>query len=85
MRLITIQDGIAINVDKIEAVEAKDATTCKVRVGNRVYEVTYPYDVFIQILNSEKLISKGLTKDEQVTRTMEKLDAVLEKAQHFAG
>jgi len=85
LRIITIQDGISINVEKIEAIEAKDANSCKVYVGTRTYEVTYPYEVFMAMLNSEKLISKGLTKDEQVTKTMEKLDKVLEKSQHFAG
>jgi len=85
LRIIQIQDGISINVEKIEAVEAKDASTCKVYVGTRVYEATYPYEVFMQLLNSEKLISKGLTKDEQVAKTMDKIDAVLEKAQYFSG
>ena len=85
MRIITIQDGISINVDKIEAVEAKDANTCKVYVGTRVYEVSYPYDVFMQMLNSEKLISKGLSQEDRVEQTMTKLQGVLEKAQHFAG
>ena len=85
MRIIQIQDGISINVEKIEAVEAKDANTCKVYVGTRAYEATYPYEVFMQMLNSEKLISKGISKDEQVMKTMEKLEGVLEKAGHFAG
>ena len=85
MRLVQIQSGISINVDLIEAVEEKDATTCKVYVGTRVYEATYPYSTFMQMLNSEKIISKGLTQSEQVTRTMNKLEGVLEKATHFAG
>ncbi len=85
MRLITIQDGISINVDMIEAVEEKDSTTCKVRVGTRTYEVIYPYQVFMQMLSAERLVSKGLTKDEQTARTMQKLEGILEKAQYFAG
>lgn len=82
---IQIQDGISINVDKIEAVEAKDATTCVVYVGTRKYEATYPYEVFMQLLNNEKIISRGLTKEERVAKTMEKLEGVLDKAQHWAG
>lgn len=85
MRMITIQDGISINVDKIEAIEEKDANSCKVYVGTRVYEVTYPYEVFMQMLNSEKLISKGLTQEDRMTKTIDKLEGVLNKNQYFAG
>ena len=80
MHTIEIQDGISIDVSKIEAIYKKDDNSCTVYVGTRAYECTYPYETFIQMLNSEKIISKGLTKDEQVAKTMEKLDAVLNKA-----
>ncbi len=85
MHTIQIQDGISIDADKIEAIYKKDEKSCTVYVGTRAYECTYPYEVFIQMLNSEKIISKGLTAEEQTARTMQKLEGVLEKAQHFAG
>ena len=80
MRVVEIQDGISIDVGKIEAIYKKDEKSCTVYVGTRAYECTYPYEVFIEMLNSEKIISKSLSSDEQVTRTMQKLEGVLEKA-----
>ena len=79
MRTIEIQDGISIDISKIEAIYKKDDSTCTVYVGTRAYECTYPYEVFIQMLNSEKIISKGFTSEEQINRTMQKLEGVLEK------
>ena len=85
MRTIQIQDGISVNVECIEAVEKKDDKSCKVYVGTRAYEATYPYETFMQILNSERLISKEIPQDLRIQKTMENLNSVLEKAQHFAG
>ena len=85
MRTVQIQEGISIVADKIEAIYKKDDNSCTIFVGTRAYECTYPYDTFIQMLNSERLISKGLTKEEQMTETMIKLDGVLGKMGHFAG
>ncbi len=85
MRFIQIQDGISIDAEKIEAVYKKDDSSCTIYVGTRAYECTYPYETFIEMLNSERIISKGLTKDEQMNETMNKLEGVLSKVGHFAG
>ncbi len=85
LRTIKIQDGISIDADKIEAIYKKDDNSCTVYIGTRAYECTYPYETFIEMLNSERVISKGLTKDEQITETMNKLEGVLNKVGHFAG
>lgn len=85
MRIIELQSGISVNVEFIEAVEEKDSNSCKVYVGTRTYEATYPYKLFIQMLNSEKLISKDLTQEEKMDKTMSELKGVLGKVGHFAG
>lgn len=85
MRLIEIQDGISINVDKIDGIMEDGENTCKVFVGSNTYQATFPYSTLLSMLKNEDVIDKKLSREEQSTRTMEKLDKVLEKAQHFAG
>lgn len=85
MRTIEIQDGISVDVSKIEAIYKKDDKSCLVYVGTRTYECTYPYETFIDMLNSEKIVTKGLSSEEQINRTMQKLEGVLEQQGHFAG
>ena len=85
MRLIEIQDGISINVDKIDGIEEDSPTTCKVYVGSHTYQAMFPYSTLLSMLKTEDVIDKKLSREESSARTMEKLDKVLEKAQHFAG
>ena len=73
MRIIQIQDGISVNIDMIEAVEAKDDNTCKVYIGSRSFKVTYPYATFISMLNAKEEISKEKTPQERADATQEKL------------
>lgn len=85
MRIIEIQEGICINSDKIEGIEKVTETTCKVYVGTRAYLATYPYETLMAMLKNEEVVDKGVGKDEQIKKTMLKLDKVLDTAQFFAG
>jgi len=84
LRLIEIQEGISINVDHIDGI--KDAgATCEVYVGTRTYLSTFPYTTLLQMLKMESVIDKGLSKDEEMIRTMQKVNVALDKTQHWAG
>ena len=85
MEYFEIQDGICVNVEKIDAIEEVDDTACKVYVGKRVYLSTYSYKSLLEMLKNNLVIDKVLSKDGLTERTMKKLDAVLDKAGYFAG
>jgi hypothetical protein len=84
LRLIEIQSGISINVDHIDGIK-DTGDTCEVYVGNHTYLCTLPYNTLLQMLNAKDVVDRGLSKDEEMARTMEKVEKVLEKSQHWVG
>lgn len=85
MKYIEIQDGITININSIETVERLEGNKSKVYAHKRVYESTYPYETLLSMLKEEETISKKVPSEELITRTMKKLDSVLNKQEHFGG
>jgi hypothetical protein len=84
LRLIEIQEGISINVDHIDGIKDTDGK-CEVYVGNHTYLCTLPYNTLLQMLKMEDVVNKGLSKDEEMIRTMQKVNVALDKTQHWAG
>lgn len=80
MRLLEIQDGISINTDKIGGIERKTSDTCNIYVGGETYLAQISYENLKQILQNEAVISKSSSKEEQMAKTMEKLDKYLNVA-----
>lgn len=81
---IEIQDGISINAEKIDGVEETDGG-CKVYVGSQTYLCKLPYSALLQMLKNKSVVDRGLDKDQEMIKTMQKVDAVLNRAQFFAG
>jgi len=84
MRLIEIQSGISINVDHIDGIKEM-GDNCEVYVGKNTYLSTLPYTTLLQMLKMENVVDKGLSKDDEMARTMKKMGEVLEKSQHWVG
>jgi hypothetical protein len=84
MKYIEIQEGICVNVAKIEGIEEVDKFSCKVYIGTRVYLSTFPYATLLEMLKQENIVDKA-SKEGQSERTMKKLDAVLSNSGYFAG
>ena len=84
MKIIEIQDGICINVDKIDGIKEVSPMSCEVYVGTRTYISTYPYQTLLKLLNSD-VIDNGTSKEEAMEKTMKKLDGVLGTMGNFAG
>ena len=84
-KFIEIQDGISINVNSIDAIEDSENNTCKVYVGTRIYQATYPYSTFMSLIKSEIVVDKATPREEQFDKTMKKLDGVLKNTGYFAG
>lgn len=85
MRYIEIQDGISINVEKIEGIEDIDGMTCKVYICGKTYISTYPYNTLLQLIKQDDLVNKSSSKEVQIEKTMKKLDGVIGTFGNFAG
>jgi hypothetical protein len=79
MRLVEIQDGVMVNADKIEGVKKLNNDTCEVYVGTRVYLSTIPYSTLMSMLKLDNVVDNGLSKNEQIGKTMEKVANLMEK------
>ena len=86
MDYIEIQEGITINIRSIESLERLEGNKTKVRIlGQRMpYVSTYPYETLLSLLKEEDTVDKKAPA-QKLEETVEKLDKVLNKAQHFAG
>ena len=80
MRLTEIQDGISVNTDKIEGIERMDETSCKIYMESQTYLANISYENLLQLLRNEAVINKPSTKEEQMNKTMEKLEKYLSVA-----
>lgn len=85
MRLLQIQSGVSINVDKIDGIKEVDENTCEVYVGKRTYIATYPYDTLMSLLRQDEIVDQGKSKEQVMDETLKTLKAVKESAQFFAG
>lgn len=82
MRLLQLQSGVSINVEKIDGIKDMDDGTCEVYVGKRTYISTYPYDTLMRLLSQDDIVDQGKSKDERMEETLKVLK---ESSQYFAG
>lgn len=82
MRLLEVQDGISIDVDKIESIEKINDTSCKIRMATGTYVATFSYETILQLLNAGNVIGK---EKADFSKVMKKLDGVLGTMGNFAG
>ena len=85
MKYIEIQEGITLSIDCIEGIEKIDETKCKVYTHHRSYLATFPYSTLLGMLKQDDMIDKKLANADISKSISEKLDKVLNKAQHWAG
>jgi len=85
VKISEIQSGVSINTEKIEGIKSNDDGTCEIFIGGKTYLSTFPYETILQMLRIDGFVDNGLSKSENMERTMKKLDKVLDKSQHFAG
>ena len=78
MRFLEIKDGFSINSEQIEAIEKVDDFTCKIYTHFNSYTANFPYVTILHILEE-------VVEPEDKNKVMEKFNAVLENAGHFAG
>jgi len=74
MRLLEFQDGQSVAIEKIEAIKRIDDFRTNIYTHYNIYEANFPYEVLIDILESEG--ESPMSK---------KLDAFLSESGHFAG
>lgn len=82
MRLLQIQTGISIDIDKIEGIKSEDKGS-RIFIGGKVYESILPYDTLIALIKREETIGTG--KSANVDEVIKKLNLTLDKSQHFVG
>ena len=85
MTYIEIQDGISIRIDEIEAIVKVDNNKCTIYTHHNKYEALFPYETLMQMIKSDETVSRKLTNEQKMIGTMDKLDKVLNNAQHFVG
>ena len=85
MRYLEIQSGITLSIDSIEGIEKLEGNRTKVYARRKTYISTYPYETLLSILKQEETVDKEVSNDAFAKDTMEKLNKVLDKSQHFAG
>ena len=85
MRYIEIQDGVNLKVSEIEGIKKLENGNCEIYTHHRKYLSTYPYKTILSMLKEGEIVDRGLSDDEKIKSTMEKLSKVLNQAQHFAG
>lgn len=85
MKFLEVQEGISINVNKIEGIKKKTEDTCEVYIGNKAYLATISYENLLGLIKIEDMVDNGLSKSQSMENTMKKLDKVLGNTQHFSG
>ncbi len=76
MRFIEIKEGFSIAIDKIEAIERTGEFTSKVHTHFNAHEANFPYITLLRLLEEP---------EPRKEKVMNKLEAVLDQSQHFAG
>lgn len=85
MRYIEIQDGISLNISCIEGIEKIDENKCKIYTNYHTYLATFPYDTLLGMIKQDEIIDKKKSSEEIMKSTMQKVEQVLGKSQHWAG
>ena len=82
MTFLKIKEGVCINVDKVEALEAIDQLNTRIYMTNGgVYEAMFPYDTLITLLQ----VKEEQPEAKVDTQILQKLTTLADNAQHFAG
>ena len=83
MKFVRIRDNLKVAVDKIEAVETQDESSCLVYVAGTVFKSNMPSISLLQLI---EISSENETdKEEKKEKVLENLNAVLKADGHFAG
>lgn len=87
MRLVEIQEGVLLDVDKIEGVKAPDDKNAQtiIYTHHRKYVTTYPYETLVGLLREGEMVDRDLNDGAKVKEVLDKLDKVLPGMGHFAG
>ena len=85
MKILSIQDGISINVDKIEGIDKIDDKICRVYVGSRTYISTYPYETLLQILKNDELVKDMFNNSDKFSQLNNKVGKLLDNSQVWSG
>lgn len=81
-RFVETDEGIVLNINNIEGIKRLSEGGTEIYTHHRKYRTDYPFDTIMAILKEGEVV-EGVKQDNQAV--MAKLDAVLNKAQHFAG
>jgi predicted P-loop ATPase len=85
LKILSIQDGICVNVDEIEGIEKVDDKSCKVYVGTRTYISTYPYETLMSILKNDELVDRNTSKVDKLSQLNDKVGKLLDNSQMWVG
>ena len=85
MRYIEIQDGISLDIDKIEGIKKVNDMQCEVYVHHRKYLANFPYETFLGMLKEGEIVDRKSSEEEKINSVMDKLNKVLPSMGHFAG
>lgn len=85
MKYIEIDDGVTVRTDAIEGLRRISDMTTEVFFHHRKYLANYPYETILALLKEEEVVTSNIARDEQTKKILEKLEAVLNKSQHYAG
>ena len=85
MTYIEIQPGFSVKATEIEGIEKMENNRTKVYFHHRTQLSRVPYETLLSMLKGELIEGRGESDEVFMKRTMQKLDKVLGKAQHFGG
>lgn len=84
MRFIELSSGVSVCQDKIESVEqGSTELTSIVRIGGNTYTSTFPYQVLLQLLESDYAVREEEKGKEEVRKQQE--FNILKTSGYFAG
>ena len=78
MKFLEIKEAFSIDISKIVAIERIDDFTSRIHTASNSYEAHFPYTTLLRILEGE------VEAPPEKERVMQKLEAVLDNAQHVA-
>lgn len=81
-RFVETDEGIVLNINSIEGIKRLAEGGTEIYTHHRKYRTDYPFDTIISILKEGEVVEGNQQGNEAV---MNRLNAVLERAQHFAG
>ena len=78
MKFIEIRDGFSVSIDAIEAINRDTDLTSVIHTRFNEHKANFPYLTLLRILEGEE-------EEGPKQEVMHKLEAVLDRSQHFAG